>query len=82
MNSNVKTIVQTGQRSFPILGLAFLAMLIMKLANVGTAGTLSWWWVTAPLWAPLSIFLGIMAVILVIFLFIAMLMGVVELCKK
>lgn len=35
-----------------LLGLVFIVFLVLKL--IGTINW-SWWWVTAPLWIPLSI---------------------------
>jgi len=40
----------------------FLVFLILKLADIGTVATWSWWWVTSPLWIPLGILLGILAI--------------------
>ena len=41
----------------------FIVFLILKLT--GTI-TWSWWWVTAPLWIPFALILGILALALVI----------------
>lgn len=41
----------------------FLIFLTLKLAEIGPVQYWSWWWVTAPLWIPLSIVLVIFAVI-------------------
>jgi len=41
---------QTGQTSFPILGIMFLIFLTLKLAEVGVVATWNWWAVTSPLW--------------------------------
>jgi hypothetical protein len=35
--------------------LLFLVFLTLKLAEVGPVQYWSWWWVTAPLWLPLSL---------------------------
>lgn len=32
----------------------FLVFLILKLINVSTVATWSWWWVTSPLWLPFA----------------------------
>ena len=37
------------------LNILFLVFLVLKLTNVIDW---SWWWVTAPLWIPIIIFLG------------------------
>jgi hypothetical protein len=43
----------------------FLIFLVLKLTNYIDW---SWWWVTAPLWIPLLIILGVLAVIGIVFL--------------
>jgi hypothetical protein len=44
-------------------GLLFITFLVLKLTEVIAW---SWWWITAPLWGGLAIFLAIMAVAAVI----------------
>lgn len=41
------------QQGIGLLGLVFLIFLTLKLCGVITW---SWWWVTAPLWGPLVVF--------------------------
>mgnify|MGYP003113128944 CR=1 FL=1 len=48
-----------------LCGFVFLIFLFLKLAEMGTVATWSWWWVTSPLWIPISLVLGIMAIALV-----------------
>lgn len=43
-------------------GILFLIFLILKLANIGTVATWSWWWVFAPLWIPVAIALIFLAI--------------------
>jgi hypothetical protein len=43
----------------------FLIFMVLKLTNYINW---SWWWVTAPLWIPLLIILGVLAVIGIVFL--------------
>jgi len=43
----------------------FLIFMVLKLTNYIDW---SWWWVTAPLWIPLLIILGVLAVIGIVFL--------------
>jgi hypothetical protein len=43
----------------------FLIFMVLKLTNYIDW---SWWWVTAPLWIPLLLILGVLAVIGVVFL--------------
>jgi hypothetical protein len=46
-----------------LMGLLFILFLALKLLNVTVVATWSWWWVTAPLWAPTVLVLGILAII-------------------
>jgi hypothetical protein len=43
----------------------FLIFMVLKLTNYIDW---SWWWVTAPLWIPLLLILGVLAVIGIVFL--------------
>lgn len=45
-----------------ICGLMFIVFLALKLAGIGTVATWSWWWVTAPLWAPAVLVLAIFGI--------------------
>ena len=58
--SNAKSTVTVGGTSF--LNLLFLVFLVLKLTNVITW---SWWWVTAPLWIPVAIVVGVLAIVFV-----------------
>lgn len=60
-----KRIVISSGITFPML--LFLVFLVLKLTNVITW---SWWWVTAPLWAPSAMVLSICLLIAIIFLLI------------
>lgn len=35
--------------------LLFLILLFLKLGQFGVVANWSWWWVTAPLWIPISL---------------------------
>lgn len=48
-------------KAFPILGIMFLIMFTLKIAEVGAVATWSWWLVTAPLWAPFAFVLALLA---------------------
>lgn len=51
-------------------GAVFIVFLVLKLTgNIDW----SWWWVTAPLWIPLSVFLCIALVVGVAFVFLTVL---------
>jgi hypothetical protein len=43
----------------------FLIFMVLKLTNYIDW---SWWWVTAPLWIPIVIILGVLTVIVIVFL--------------
>jgi len=47
-------------------GIGFLSLLVIVFITLKLLGyiTWSWWWVTAPLWMPISIVLAIMLVVL------------------
>lgn len=49
-------------------GMLFLLFLGLKLGGVITW---SWWWVTAPLWIPAAIVLGVLGVLLLFFIIAA-----------
>ena len=68
--SEEKAIVREGGISFT--GVLFIVFLILKLT--GTI-TWSWWWVTAPLWGPLVIMLGMLGIIGIIALIVMMIVG-------
>jgi hypothetical protein len=53
-----------------ICGATFIVFLILKLLG---KITWSWWWVTAPLWIPLAIFLGVLLIVGIIALIVAIL---------
>jgi hypothetical protein len=54
-------VVQSG--GVGICGATFLVFLVLKLIGVISW---SWWWITAPLWAPIAIILAIAGVIFAI----------------
>lgn len=52
--------VKTSTTSFPLGIILFLIFMTLKLCGVIAW---SWWWVTAPIWAPVLIVLTIFAVV-------------------
>ena len=46
-----------------LCGAVFIVFLILKLAEIGQVANWSWWWVTAPLWAPICLVLAILFVV-------------------
>lgn len=51
MKENDKKVVKS---SMDIGSILFLIFLVLKLAEVGKVAQWSWWWVTAPLWLPIT----------------------------
>lgn len=45
---------------FPIAGILGLIFVTLKLAGIGAVASWSWWWVLAPFWVPVALFLGIL----------------------
>lgn len=41
----------------------FLIFLTLKLAEVGPVQHWSWWWVTSPLWIPILLVFGFLAMV-------------------
>lgn len=56
---------QTTSSGLGIGTILFLIFLTLKLAEIGPVQYWSWWWVTAPLWIPLGIGVGIMAIAII-----------------
>jgi hypothetical protein len=55
-----KTITKQQQSSgISFAGLLFLLFLGLKLGGVGEVATWSWWWVTAPLWGGIALYLSL-----------------------
>lgn len=67
MSSNNRTVVRSGGVGF--FGLLFITFLVLKLTEVVDW---SWWWITAPLWAP---FLALLLILIVVFIILFFVMG-------
>lgn len=46
-------------------GLVFTVFLILKLAEIGVVASWSWIWVCSPLWIPITIVFGFLAIVFV-----------------
>jgi len=57
---------------FSLLSVVFIVFLTLKLAELGAMASWSWWWVTAPLWAPVAILLLVVIVIILVQVFISL----------
>ena len=74
----VQQTVVKGKEGIGFFGALFLVFLVLKLTAVIT---LSWWWVTAPLWGPFALLIGIIALFAAIVLGVVSLFGLVLLIK-
>jgi hypothetical protein len=55
-----KTITKQQQSNgISFAGLLFLLFLGLKLGGVGQVANWSWWWVTAPLWGGIALYLSL-----------------------
>jgi len=54
---------QVNVRGIGFGSILFIVFLVLKLCSVIDW---SWWWVTAPLWIPVALFLGFFALVAVI----------------
>lgn len=46
-----------------LFGMIFIVFLILKLAEIGPVQYWSWWWITSPLWIPLTLIAGVLIVV-------------------
>jgi hypothetical protein len=53
----------------------FVVFLVLKLCNVIDW---SWWWVTAPLWIPVALFVAVCAVVFIVGVFIGIIRAIVK----
>lgn len=65
MANNETTVNASGGIGLP--GAVFIVFLILKLAEVGPVAGWSWWWVTAPLWAPLALVAIVLVVVGIVY---------------
>ena len=56
-------------------GCTFIVFLVLKLCNVIDW---SWWWVTAPLWIPVALFVAVCAVVFVVAFFVGVIKYIVK----
>lgn len=55
----------------PGMFLVFLLFLYLKLAGIGEVAGWSWWWVTCPLWGPITLVFAFWLAVVLIWLLIA-----------
>jgi hypothetical protein len=49
--------------SIGLTTILFLIFLVMKLGKIGDVANWSWWWVTSPLWIPITLILAILTIV-------------------
>ena len=52
--------------SFPIFGILGLIFVTLKLAEIGTVATWSWWLVTLPFYGPIALVLGVFLAVAIV----------------
>jgi len=57
------------------LFLVFLVFLTLKLGQWGPVAAWSYWWVTAPLWIPVVVAVGVLLPIVILFVIVAAIFG-------
>ena len=57
-------------------GLTFLVFLVLKLCGVINW---SWWWVTAPLWIPVALFVVVCAIVFIVAFCIGVVKSIIKL---
>lgn len=60
--------MQSNHGGVSFFGLLFITFMVLKLTNVINW---SWWWVSAPLWMPIAIVLGIAFIAIIVVLIAA-----------
>lgn len=50
-------------RNWSLMSVIFIVFLVLKLAEVGKVADWSWWWVTAPYWGPIVLWLAIFLIL-------------------
>lgn len=73
-----KDVTTTSSGGIGFCGLLFIVFLILKLCGVITW---SWWWVTAPLWMPVALFVGVCLVVFVVAFCIGVIRSIIKLRK-
>ena len=56
---------QSGSGGIGVFGLLLVTFVIMKLAEIGTVATWSWFWVLSPFWIPFGLWFCVLVVLAV-----------------
>lgn len=75
---SVETTKSVTVNSTPWLFVLFVILFLLKVTGTTEVAEWSWWWVTAPLWLPWAIFLGILIVIGIIALPVLLVASVLD----
>jgi len=67
----------TATSSFPIFGLLFVVLTILKIGEIGNFGDVSWYWIGATLLGPVIVFAAFMSLVLVVTTVAAVIAGIV-----
>jgi len=51
-----------------LCSLVFAVFLALKLAEIGVVAGWSWWWVTAPLWIPITLIVSLFLIVFIVIL--------------
>lgn len=74
MMSKDKVVVQIGS-GMGLSSTLFIVFLVLKLTETIDW---SWWWVTAPLWIPITVFFGVLLLFVVFFVIAAIAVAIWE----
>ncbi|KKN91212.1 hypothetical protein LCGC14_0220800 [marine sediment metagenome] len=82
MSSDQKIIFK--QEGIGFCGILFIVLLLLKVGVVETVVMgWSWWWITAPLWGPLSLAVSFIVICLLLVCFLTLVGFLIDLiCKR
>lgn len=69
-------IIYKGPSTLGILGIVFVALKLLEYISW------SWWWVTAPFWAPIALAIGLVILVILVILITVITVAVSALCEK
>lgn len=86
-DGQTKVVVTKRGQSVGFCGLLFIVLLLLKVGVVETVVIgWSWWWITAPLWGPTALIIGIFVIIVVVialFFVVSLIIDIaMALCKR
>ena len=57
MSNSTSTVIV--KNTFPLMSVMFIILFVMKVFELGAVANWSWWLITAPIWAPLTLSLTV-----------------------